>query len=148
MLSDAQLFRHTVERRISIINMVIESQMHPDFQACEYFSVVLDESCDIQDKPRLAIFAQFISTDYLIKEELLDIGPLKVKTRCIDMKEVMVATIEKVNLRIAKLTVIITDGAPPVIGSVNKFMGLCKANQTFPEFWSVHCIIDREQLYH
>ena len=31
MLSDVQLSRHTVERRISDINMVIESQLHPDF---------------------------------------------------------------------------------------------------------------------
>ena len=61
---------------ISDVNMVIESQLHSDFQACEYFSVTLDESCDIQDKPRLAIFARFISTDCLIKEELLDIVPL------------------------------------------------------------------------
>ena len=47
MLSDVQLSRHTVERRISDNNMVIELQLHSDFQACEYFSVALDESCDI-----------------------------------------------------------------------------------------------------
>ena len=64
MLSDVQLSRHTVERRISDINLVIESQLHSDFQACEYFSVALDESCDIQDKPQLAIFARFISTKF------------------------------------------------------------------------------------
>ena len=148
MLSDAQQFRHTVERRISNNNMVIESQLHSDFQACKYFNVALDENCDIQDKPRLAIFARFISTDYLIKEELLDIVPLKVKTRDIAMKEAMMAAIEKANLRIAKLTAIITDGAPAMIGSVNGFVGLCKADQTFPEFCSFHCIIHREQLNH
>ena len=148
MLSDVQLSHHTVERRISNVNIVVESQLHSDFQACKYFSVVLGESCDIQDKPRLAIFAQFISTDYLIKEELLDIVPLKVRARGIDMKEAMMAAIEKANLRIAKLTAIITDGAPAMIGSVNGLMGLCKADQTFPEFWSFHCIIEREQLNH
>ena len=51
------LARHTVERRISDANMVIESLLHSDFQACEYFSVALDKSCDIQDKPQLATFA-------------------------------------------------------------------------------------------
>jgi len=25
-------------------------------------------------------------------------------------------------------------------------VGLCKADQTFPEFWNFHCIIHREQL--
>ena len=57
--------------------MAIESQLHSDFKACEYFSIALDESCDIQDKLQLAIFARFISNDCLIKEELLNIVPLK-----------------------------------------------------------------------
>ena len=68
MLSDVQLSRHTIDRRISDINVVLESQLHSDFQACEYFSVTSDESCDIQDKPQLAILARFILTDCLIKE--------------------------------------------------------------------------------
>ncbi|KAG5848650.1 hypothetical protein ANANG_G00101020 [Anguilla anguilla] len=33
-----------------------------------------------------------------------------------------------------------------MIGSVNGLMGLCKADQTFPEFWNFHCISHREQL--
>lgn len=62
MVSDVQLSRHTVEHRISDINTAIESQLHSDLQACEYFSVALDESCDIQDKPQLAIFARLCQT--------------------------------------------------------------------------------------
>ena len=33
-----------------------------------------------------------------------------------------------------------------MIGSVNGLVGLCKADQTFPEFWSFHCIIHKGQL--
>ena len=146
MLSDVQLSGHTVERRIYDINIAIESQLHSHFQACEYFSVALEESCDIQDKPPLAIFARFISTDCLIKEELLDIVPLKDRTRGIDMKEAMMSAIEKANLPIAKLTAIVTDGAPAMTGSVNGLVGLSKADQAFPEFWSFSCIIHREKL--
>ena len=146
LLSDVQLSRHSVERRIYDINMVIESQLQSDFQACEYFSAALDESYDIQDKPQLETFARFISRNCLIKEELLDIVPLKDRTRGIDVKEAMVAAIEKANLPIAKLTAIITDGAAAMIGSVNGLVGLCKADQIFPEFWSFYCIIHREQL--
>ena len=141
MFSDVQLSRHTVECRISII----ESQLHSDFQACKYFSVALDESCDIQDKPQLTIFARFILTDCLIKEKL-DIVPLKDRACGIDVKEAMMAAIEKANLPIAKLTAIITDGAPAMIGFLNGLVGLCKGDQTFPEFWSFYCIIHREQL--
>ena len=145
MLSDVQLSLHTVKRKISDISMVIESQLHSDFQACENFSVALDESCDIQDKPQLEIFVPLISTDCLIKE-LLDIVPLKDSTRGINVKEGMMAAIEKANMSIAKLAAIITDGAPAMIGSVNEPVGLCKADQAFPKFWSFHCIIHKEQL--
>ena len=145
MLSDVQLSCYTVERRISDVDIVIESQLHSDFQACD-FSVTFDESCDIQDKPQLAILARFISTDCLIKEELTDIVPLNNRTRGIDVKEALMAAIEKANLSLAKLTAIIIDGAPAMIGSVNGLVGLCKPDQTFPEFWSFHCIIHKGQL--
>jgi len=51
-VSDIQLSRHAVEHRISDINTAIESQLHSDLQVCKYFSVSLDESCDIQNKPQ------------------------------------------------------------------------------------------------
>ena len=146
MVADVQLSRHTVEDRISDINTVTESQLHSDLQVCEYFSVALDESCDIQDKPQLAIFARSVSNDSLIIEELLEIVPLKDRTRGIDVKEAMMTAFVKANMPIAKLIAITTDGAPAMIGSVNGLVKLCKANQTFPEFWNFHCIIHREQL--
>ena len=138
ILSDVQLSRHTVKRRIPDINMVNESQLQSDFQACRYFSVALGESCGIQDKSQLAIIARFLLTDCLIEEELFDIVPLKDRTRDIDVKEAMMAAIEKANLPIAKLTAIITDGAPAMIGSVNGLVRLCEADQTFPEFSLYH----------
>ena len=146
IISDVQLSRHTVERRISDINMAIESQLHSDFQACEYFSITLDESCDVQDKSQLAILPRFISKDCLIKDELLNIVPLKDRTCGIDVKEAMVAAIAKANLLIAKLTALITYGAPAMIQSVNGLLELWKADQTFPEFGNFHYIIHREQL--
>ena len=103
-----------------------------------HFSVALDECCDIQDKPQLAIFTRSVSKDCVIKEELLDIVPLKDRTRGIDVKETMVAAFVKANLPISKLTAIATDGAPAMIGSVNGLVGLCKADRTFPEFWNFH----------
>ena len=120
--------------------------MHSNFQACEYFSIALDESSDIQNKPQLAIFAWFISNNCLLKEEPLNIVPLKEKICGIDVKKAMMGTIAKANLPTAKLTAIITDGAPAMIGFVNGLVGLCKADQIFPEFWNFHCIIHREQL--
>ena len=113
MVADVQLFRHTVEHRLSDFDTVVESQLHSDLQAREYFSVALDESCGIQDKPQLAIFARSTSKDCLIKEELLDIVPLKDRTRVINVKEAMMTTFAKTNMPIAKLIAITTDGAQP-----------------------------------
>ena len=70
----------------------------------------------------------------------------KDRTVGIDVKEAMMAAIAKANLPTAKLTAIITDGVPAMIGSVNGLVGLCRADQTFPAFWNFHCIIYREQL--
>ncbi|KAK0141206.1 General transcription factor II-I repeat domain-containing protein 2A [Merluccius polli] len=108
--------------------------------------VALDESCDIQDKPQLAIFARSVSEDCVVKEELLNIVSLKDRTRGIDVKEKMRDVFEKAKLPLQKLTAIATDGAPSMIGSVNGLVGLCKADDTFPQFWNFHCIIHREQL--
>ena len=100
----------------------------------------------MQDKPRFAIFARFISNNCLIKEELLDIVPLIDRTHGIDLKEAMMVAIEKANLSLAKLTATITDGASAMIASANGLVGLCKADQAFPEFWNFLRSIHREQL--
>uniref|UniRef100_UPI00358F209E general transcription factor II-I repeat domain-containing protein 2A-like n=1 Tax=Myxine glutinosa TaxID=7769 RepID=UPI00358F209E len=99
-VSDLQLSRHTVEQRISDINNSIETQLHTDLEKCRYFSIALDESCDIQDKPQLAIFVRAIATD----------------------------------------------GAPATLGSANGLVGLFKADDRFPDFWTFHCIIHQENL--
>lgn len=114
--------------------MAIESQLQSDLQACEYFSVALDECCDIQDKPQLAIFARSVSKDFVIKEELLDIVPLKDRIRGIDVKETMMVAFVKANLPISKLTAIATDGAPAMIGSVNGLVGCAKLTKFFQSF--------------
>lgn len=112
----------------------MQLKLHSDVQACEYFSVALDDSCDIQEKPQLAIFARCVSNNCLIKEELLDIVPLKDRTRGIDVKETMIAAFAKANLPIAKLTAISTDGAPSMIGFVNGLWGCAKLTKHFPSF--------------
>lgn len=145
-VKDLQLSRHTVEERISDINDSVETYLYSDLQKWRYFSIALDESCDVQDKPQLAIFVRFVSEDCTIKEELLDIVPLKDRTRGIDLKETLMAVVEKADLQLSKLTAIATDGAPAILGSGKGLVGLCKADDRFPEFWTFHCIIHQEHL--
>jgi hypothetical protein len=44
---------------------------------CIAFSLVLDESTDITDLPQLAVFISFVSPDFVVKEELLDLVALQ-----------------------------------------------------------------------
>ena len=146
MISDVQLSRHTVERRISNIIMAIKSQLHSDFQACEYFSTALDESCRHTRQASIGNICTVYFKRLFDQRRTLNIVPLKDRTCGIDVKEAMMAAIAKANLPIAKLTAIIMDGAPAMIGCLHRLLGLCKADQTFPEFWNFHCIIYREQI--
>ncbi|MBN3279890.1 ZMYM6 protein, partial [Polyodon spathula] len=84
-ISDLQLLRRTVEHRISDINDAIESQLYSELQ----------KSCDVQDKPQLAIFLWTVSDECVINEELLDIVPLKERTCGIDVKEALMAVVAK-----------------------------------------------------
>ncbi|KAL1276798.1 hypothetical protein QQF64_036421 [Cirrhinus molitorella] len=81
--------------------------------------------------------------DLCQKKELLDVLPLKDRTRGIDLQETLMTVVEKADLQLSKLTAITTDGAPAVLGSEK---GLCKSDERFPEFWTFHCIVHQEHL--
>ena len=69
--------RRTTQRRISQISADIAVAMQNDLKSSFAFSIALDESTDIQDNPQLAIFVRYVSSDFTIKEELLDMVALK-----------------------------------------------------------------------
>jgi len=69
--------RHTIERRISTISFDIFATLINNIANCLSLSLDLDESTDIQDKPQLAIFVRYVTSDVDVKEELLDLISLK-----------------------------------------------------------------------
>jgi hypothetical protein len=48
---------------------------------CEYYSVGLDESIDITDVCQLMIFVRIFDKNFEIKEEFLNLQPLKADTK-------------------------------------------------------------------
>lgn len=111
MVSEGQLSRHTVEHRISNINTTTESQLHSDLQACEHFSVALDESYDIQDKPQLVNICTICVKRLCDQRRTSGYCAIKRQNprhRC----ERNMAVFAKANLPIQKLTAIATDGEP------------------------------------
>ena len=51
-----------------------------DLEKCLYFSIALDQSCNVQNELELALFVQSVSEDYAMKEELFGILLFKDKT--------------------------------------------------------------------
>lgn len=81
--------RHTMERRISALSGSILNNLQTNIKECSAISLALDESTDIKDTPQLAIFVRYVSKDFEIVEELLDLVALKDTTRGCDVKEAL-----------------------------------------------------------
>ncbi|XP_065675532.1 protein FAM200A-like [Hydra vulgaris] len=138
--------QHTTERRIFEICIEVEKHLLNELKNCEAFNLALDESTDIQDKPQMAVFVRYVTSDVLVKEELLDLVELKDTTRGIDLKEALNNVLVKANAPKNKLVSVATDGATAMVRKHIRLMGLLNSDPTYPEFIPVHFVIHREHL--
>ena len=110
--------------------------MQSDFKSSIAFSIAFDESTDIQDNPQLAIFAQYVSSDLTIKEELLYFVAIRETTRGVDIKNALDEAFTRFHVPLNKLVSVATDGAPTMVGKRVGLIGLMKCDPNFPEFLS------------
>lgn len=146
VVSQIPISRHTTERRITAINTSLEYNLKNDLKNCVAFSLALDESTDITDLPQLAVFIRFVSSDFVVKEELLDLVALQESTRGVDIKTALDSIIKTFDVPLNKLVSIATDGAPAMLGTKIGLIGLLRADSQVPQFLPIHCIIHREHL--
>ncbi|XP_074501494.1 general transcription factor II-I repeat domain-containing protein 2A-like [Sebastes fasciatus] len=116
----------------------------------DYFSLALDESCDVRDTAQLLIFIRGISMDFKITEELAAMQSMKGTTTGSDLFTEVNACLDKLELKWDKLAGVTTDGCPNLTG---KNVGLLKRMQDKvkemnPEqkLTFLHCIIYQEVL--
>ncbi|XP_074513994.1 general transcription factor II-I repeat domain-containing protein 2A-like [Sebastes fasciatus] len=144
------LSRRTVTRRVEDIAGNLELQLKNRAVSFDYFSLPLDESCDVRDTAQLLIFIRGISTDFKITEELAAMQSMKGTTTGSDLFTEVNACLDKLELKWDKLAGVTTDGCPNLTG---KNVGLLKRMQDKvkemnPEqkLTFLHCIIHQEVL--
>ena len=120
VVSQIPISRHTTERRITAINTSLEYNLKNDLKNCIAFSLALDESTDITDLPQLAVFIRFVSPDFVVKEELLDLVALQESTRGVDIKNALDSIMKTFDVSLNKLVSIAIDGALAMLGKKNR----------------------------
>ncbi|GCC42994.1 hypothetical protein chiPu_0027270, partial [Chiloscyllium punctatum] len=147
---NVSLSRRTVTRRTGDIARNLELQLEHRAVTFDFFSLALDESCDIRDTAQLLIFICGITTDFKITEELAAMQSMKGTTIGNDLFTEVNARLDTLGLKWDKLAGVTTDGCPNLTG---KNVGLLKRMQDKvteidPEQKLVflHCIIHQEAL--
>ncbi|XP_028253675.1 general transcription factor II-I repeat domain-containing protein 2 [Parambassis ranga] len=105
------LSRRTVTRRIEQIAGNLELQLHREVAGFDFFSLALDESCDVRDTAQLLIFVRGI-TDFKITEELAAMRSMKGTTTGSDLFMEVNACIDTLGLKWDRLAGVTTDGCP------------------------------------
>ncbi|XP_057657622.1 general transcription factor II-I repeat domain-containing protein 2A-like [Diorhabda carinulata] len=108
--------------------------------------LALDESTDIRDIPQLAVFIRFVSPNFVVKEELLDLVALQETTRGVDIKNALDSIMKNLDVTLDKLVSIATDGAPVMLGKNVGLIGLLRDDSQIPQFIPIHCIFHRKHL--
>ena len=98
------------------------------------------------DDPQLAVFVCYVSSDVVVKEELLDLIALKETTRSVDIKKVLDETLMRAKIPLNKFVSVATDGALAMVGRNAGLIALIKNDCSYPDFLPIHCIIHRENL--
>ena len=110
------LARSTVSRRIEEVSADIKRQLEAKGAEFEFFSLACDESTDASDTAQLLIFLRGVDSEMNVSEELLDLQSLKNQTRGTDLFASVCSAVDDIKLQWNKITGIITDGAPAMVG--------------------------------
>ncbi|XP_078139742.1 general transcription factor II-I repeat domain-containing protein 2B-like [Centroberyx gerrardi] len=144
------LSRRTVTRRIEDIAHNLELQLQRDVASFDFFSLALDESCDVRDTAQLLVFVRGITPDFKITEELAAMRSMKGTTTGSDLFTEVNACMDTLGLKWDRLAGVTTDGCPNLTG---KNVGLLKRMQdkvteidADQKLVFLHCIIHQHVL--
>ncbi|XP_065667922.1 general transcription factor II-I repeat domain-containing protein 2A-like [Hydra vulgaris] len=121
------LSARTVTRKIEKMVVNVYEQLSNNLSEAEFVSIALDESTDLV--------------------ELLGIEPLETNTTGQDIYDKLFKILKNRKVPLQKISSVVTDGAPAMIGRIRGVVTLLRNSGEFPnKFMSYHCAIHQEAL--
>lgn len=150
LFSDVSLSRRTVTRRVEDISKNILKTLQSKIARFVFYSICIDESCDLMDTAQLCIFIRGVDCDFNVTEEFLNMKSMEGKTTGKDILQEVLTSIKDNNMKLSSLAGITTDGAPSMVGRNNGVVSLLKkemiAHGLSPDIFVFHCLIHQENL--
>lgn len=143
------LSRRTVTQQVEDIAGNLELQLKNRAADFDYFSLALDESCDVRDTAQLLIFLRGIIADFQITE-LAAMQSIKGTAIGSDLFTEVNARLDKLGLKWDKLAGVTTDGCPNLTGKNVELLKRMQDKVTEMNLVQIltflHCIIHQEVL--
>lgn len=139
------LSNDTNTRRSEVLAESVKDKLINDLKETDSISLAADESTDISDIAQLSLFVRYLDKkERVFKEELLALLPLTGSTTGRDIYGAITNCLKENDIPLEKITSLVTDGAPAMVGSTNGAAALLK--QDCPRLLSFHCIIHNSVL--
>ena len=147
LFSAISLSARTVTRRIEELAANVRSGLEGILNNLEYYSIAIDETTDMKDTCQLAVFVRGVTPTFDIVEEFVRLIPMKDTSTGADILQSIIKWITEMNLDLSKLSGVITDGAPAMVGEKKGFVALLQNHIGIDKkIIKLHCIIHQEAL--
>ena len=143
-IKSLQLSHQTISRRAQLFSSKLKEKLIFEISKSRAISICLDESTDQKDMSQLIIFIRIVREDNSFIDEIMDLKPLKLTTKAIDIFNVLKESLADHEISFGDITAITTDGAAAMTGSKSGLTALLKREN--PLIKSFKCIIHQESL--
>lgn len=139
------LSNDTNTRRTEVMAETVKEKLIDALKVTECISIATDESTDISDVAQLSLFVRYLDQDAgLFREELLALIPMMGSTTGKDIHGAIINCLQTNEIPLEKITCLVTDGAPAMVGKHNGAATLLKKD--CPRLLTFHCIIHNSVL--
>uniref|UniRef100_A0AAR2JP96 DUF4371 domain-containing protein n=1 Tax=Pygocentrus nattereri TaxID=42514 RepID=A0AAR2JP96_PYGNA len=140
LLKHVPLSDNTAMRRVEVLAEDCLCDLLSRLKKTDFVSLAIDTSCDRTDIEQLSVFVRFFD-EKDFREELLCLLPLHGRTTGEAIFSELTQFFERNGLDISKVTSVVTDGAPSMVGQQKGLVSRLAA--VIPALTAFHCIIHK-----